>query len=100
MLWRLAGLKSLCRILGIRGINVRQGILRVTFGEKAQVKPEAVLELLAQHKRTMSFKNGKESQLIYRMTHERLSPLEWLEKTLPKLAGENAIIYCHATKNF
>lgn len=86
MLWRIASLKGLCRALGIRGINVRQNILRITFGERAQVKPEAVLALLEQHKRTMTFKNGKESQLTYRMANEKLSPLEWLEKTLPSLA--------------
>lgn len=86
MLWRIASLKGLCRALGIRGINVRQNILRITFGERAQVKPEAVLALLEQHKRTMTFKNGKESQLTYRMALEKLSPLEWLEKTLPSLA--------------
>ena len=54
MLWRIASLKGLCRALGIRGINVRQNILRITFGERAQVKPEAVLALLEQHKRTMT----------------------------------------------
>ena len=45
-----------------------------------------VLALLEQHKRTMTFKNGKESQLTYRMALEKLPPLEWLEKTLPSLA--------------
>lgn len=86
LLWRLAVLKGLCRALGIRGINVRPGVLRITFGARAQVEPQAVLALLEQHKRTMSFKNGAEPQLIYKLVGG-MDPLRWLEQTLPTLAA-------------
>ena len=88
MLWRLAALKGLCRVLKIRGVNVHQGIIRLTFGEKAQVNPEAVLKLLMQHPKTMTLKNGQEQQLTYRMGTSKQEPLAWLEQTLPALILE------------
>lgn len=89
MLWRLAALKGLCRVLKIRGVNVYQGIIRLTFGEKAQVNPEAVLKLLMQHPKTMTLKNGQEQQLTYRMGTSKQEPLAWLEQTLPALILED-----------
>lgn len=89
MLWRLAALKGLCRVLKIRGVNVHQGIIRLTFGEKAQVNPEAVLKLLMQHPKTMTLKNGQEQQLTYRMGTSKQEPLAWLEQTLPALILED-----------
>ena len=89
MLWRLAALKGLCRVLKIRGVNVHQGIIRLTFGEKAQVNPEAVLKLLMQHPKTMTLKNGHEQQLTYRMGTSKQEPLAWLEQTLPALILED-----------
>ena len=86
MLWRVASLKGLCRLLQVRGINVRQGVVRITFGQHAQISPEKLLKLLDEHKRTMSFKNGTEPQLAYRMGNLREKPLAWLERTLPALA--------------
>ena len=85
MLWRVSSLKALCRILRVRGINVRPGVITITFSDKAQVNPEAVLKLLALHKRTMVLKNGKEPQLVYK-TGSMKEPLDWLERTLPELA--------------
>lgn len=85
MLWRVSSLKALCRILRVRGINVRPGVITITFSDKAQVNPEAVLKLLALHKRTMMLKNGKEPQLVYK-TGSMKDPLTWLERTLPELA--------------
>ena len=85
MLWRVSSLKALCRILRVRGINVRPGVITITFSDKAQVNPEAVLKLLALHKRTMVLKNGKEPQLVYK-TGSMKEPLAWLERTLPELA--------------
>lgn len=86
MLWRVASLKGLCRLLQVRGINVRQGVVRITFGQHAPISPEKLLKLLDEHKRTMSFKNGKEPQLTYRMGSLQEKPLAWLERTLPALA--------------
>lgn len=85
MLWRISSLKALCRILRVRGINVRPGVITITFSDKAQVNPEAVLKLLALHKRTMVLKNGKEPQLVYK-TGSMKEPFAWLEHTLPELA--------------
>lgn len=84
-LWRIAVLKSLCRIMQIKGISVRSGVIRITFTDKANVDGEALLKLLAQHKNTMTFKNGTEPQLTYRMGSIKIPPLNWLEKTLPSL---------------
>ena len=89
MLWRLAALKGLCRVLKIRGVNVRQGVIRLTFSEKAQVNPEAILKLLMEHPKTMTLKNGQEQQLTYRIGASKKDPLAWLEQTLPKLVLEN-----------
>lgn len=86
MLWRVASLKGLCRLLQVRGINVRQGVVRITFGQHAPISPEKLLKLLDEHKRTMSFKNGTEPQLTYRMGNLQEKPLAWLERTLPALA--------------
>ncbi|MDY4920762.1 MAG: transcription-repair coupling factor [Phascolarctobacterium sp.] len=86
MLWRLASLKGLCRLMKVRGINVRPGMLRITFGEQANVNPEVFMQLLNQHKSSMSFKNGKEPQLLYKTNALKDDPLKWLEKTLPMLA--------------
>ena len=84
-LWRVASLKGLCRKMHIRGINVRPGILRITFSAKASVNPEALMKLIEQHKAKMSFKNGTEPQLLYK-TGSMKEQLSWLEKTLPTLA--------------
>ena len=89
MLWRLASLKGLCRLMKVRGINVRQGAIRITFDAKAQVEPEALMKLLAVHKNTMTFKNGAEPQLVYRTGSMKEQPLNWLERTLPVLALGN-----------
>lgn len=86
MLWRIAAVKGLCRLMKIRGVSVRQGIIRITFSEHANVEPEALLKLLAQHKNTMNFKNGTEPQLTYRTGSMKEKPLNWLERTLPLLA--------------
>lgn len=86
MLWRIASLRGLCRLMGVRGINVRQGSIRITFAPKANVEPEALMKLLNAHKQHMSFKNGEEPQLLYRTTGMKREPLDWLEETLPRLA--------------
>lgn len=89
MLWRLASLKGLCRLMQVRGINVRPGSIRITFGEHAQINVETFMKMLADNKNNMTFKNGKESQLLYRTGSLKEEPLKWLEKTLPMLALGN-----------
>ena len=75
--------------MGVRGINVRPGMIRITFGERANVNTEVFMKLLTTHKNSMSFKNGKESQLLYKTNGLKEEPLKWLEKTLPVLALGN-----------
>ncbi|MCH4157507.1 MAG: transcription-repair coupling factor [Acidaminococcaceae bacterium] len=85
LLWRQAKIRSLCRQLKIRGINVRPGLIQISFAKQANVRPEAFIKLLEQHKSSMKFKSGEEPRLIFRTTRMKVNPLEWLEKTLPGL---------------
>lgn len=89
-LWRISALRGLCRIMKVRGINVRQSELRITFGEHAAVSPEALLTMINASKNRMTFKSGRESQLIYRINGLDLDPLAWLEENLPRLAVNEA----------
>ena len=41
VLWRVACLRALCRLLHIRGISVKPGELRITFAENAAIDPTA-----------------------------------------------------------
>lgn len=86
-LWRIAALRGLCRLIKIRGISVRPSELRITFGEHAAVSSEAVLGLLKEYQGRMTFKNGKEPQLIFKTAGCDIKPLDWLEKRLPQLVG-------------
>ena len=51
----------------------------------------------------MSFKNGKESQLLYKTNGLKEEPLRWLEKTLPVLQAAHIKPYSedgpHAVRN-
>lgn len=85
LLWRQAKIRSLCRQLKIRGINVRPGLIQISFAKEANVRPEAFIKLLEQHKSSMRFKSGEEPRLIFRTTKMKEKPLAWLEKTLPTL---------------
>ena len=73
----------------LRGINVRPGMLSITSGARANVNTEVFMKLLNANKNSMSFKNGKESQLLYKTNGLKEEPLRWLEKTLPLLALGN-----------
>lgn len=86
-LWRVASLRSLCRVLKIRGITVKQGEIRIVFSEHTEAATEAVVQLLNEYKGRMVFKNTREAQLIFRTTGLNLDGLEWLEKKLPALAS-------------
>ena len=101
-LWRVARLRALCRRLGIHAINVQSGRVRLTFLERARVRPEALTALVGRYRNgLMALKPGKEIQLVYEQgrqeaLHRRLHPqveapawmtdgLLWLEKELPTL---------------
>lgn len=85
LLWRVACLRSLCRITRIRALSVRQNTIRFTFGEHAPVSPDMVLYLMQQYKGQVSYKNGKEPQLIFNLKKKLDKPLIWLEKLIPSL---------------
>lgn len=85
-LWRISSLRSLCRLMKIRGIAVRPGSIRITFQETAPVDPELLLQLMNKYNNKMTFKAGKEPQLLFKTQGLKEEPLDWLEKTLPKLA--------------
>ena len=86
-LWRVAALRSLCRILKVRGITVKQGEIRIVFSEHTEAATEAVVQLLNEYKGRMIFKNTKEAQLIFKTTGLNIDGLDWLEKKLPALAA-------------
>lgn len=86
MLWRIGAVKGLCRVLGIRGISVRNATICMTFSEHTRVNPEAILKLMDRYKNKLVYKNGKEPQLIMKLQGLKIEPLEWLEEILPKLA--------------
>lgn len=84
-LWRIAALRSLCRLLKIKGISARPGEIRIVFSEHTEVATEAVIALLNEYKGRMVFKNSKEAQLIFKTTGLQIDDLEWLEKRLPSM---------------
>lgn len=87
LLWRQAKIRSLCRVLKIRGINVHPGVIQISFAKNANVRPEAFVKLLDKNKKTMKFRTGEEPRLIYRTANmKEEEALAWLEKTLPILA--------------
>ena len=86
MLWRIAALRGLCRAMKIRGIHVASGNIRIVFSEHPNVAPEAVMKLMDKYKNKMTFKSGKESQLLFKTAGMKEEPLSWLEKQLPALA--------------
>ena len=48
VLWRVACLRALCRLLHIRGISVKPGELRITFAENAAIDPNALMQLISE----------------------------------------------------
>ena len=85
-LWRVSALRSLCRLLRIRGISVRPGTMRITFAENADIDPGLLLKLIEKYKNKMTLKAGKENQLIFKTQGLKEEPLAWLENVLPRLA--------------
>ena len=86
VLWRVACLRALCRLLHIRGISVKPGELRITFAENAAINPNALMQLISEQQQYMNFKSGAQAQLIFRTVKLKTDSLTWLEKNLPRLA--------------
>ena len=85
LLWRLAKVRAVCRKLKIRRINVRAGMIRVTFAEHSEVNGDALVKMTEKNSRYMQLLPGKEYVLIFRTAKLEIEPLEWLEKNLVKL---------------
>lgn len=86
VLWRVACLRALCRLLHIRGISVKPGELRIAFAENAAIDPNALMQLISEQQQYMNFKSGAQAQLIFRTVKLKTDSLTWLEKNLPRLA--------------
>jgi len=84
-LWRVATLRSLCRLLKISGISAKANEVRITFGEKSVANPVSVMNLVKEYSPNAQFKNGTRAQLIIRSPHLGKEPLEWLEKALTNM---------------
>ena len=85
VLWRVACLRALCRLLHIRGISVKPGEIRITFAENAAVDPAALMQLISEQQQYMNFKSGVQAQLVFRTVKLKTDGLTWLEKNLPRL---------------
>jgi len=85
-LWRIAGLRGLCRVMKIRGINVRPSEIRITCTEQSLILPEALMKLMNACKGKLTYKQGNPPQLIFRTTGLNIDALAWLEKNFPALA--------------
>lgn len=64
VLWRVACLRALCRLLHIRGISVKPGELRITFAENAAIDPNALMQLISEQQQYMNFKSGAQASLF------------------------------------
>lgn len=85
LLWRLAKIRALCRKLKIRRVNVRGGMIRLTFAPHSEVNGEALVKLVGENSKYMKLIPGKETALLFRTGNLEIEPLDWLEKTLPKM---------------
>jgi len=85
LLWRLAGVRALCRKLKIRRINVRAGMIRITFAPHPEVNGETLVRMVERNSRYMQLLPGKETVLLFRTARLEIEPLDWLEKHLKKL---------------
>ena len=85
LLWRLAKVRAVCRKLKIRRINVRAGMIRITFAEHSDVNGDALVRMTEKNSRYMKLEPGREMALLFRTSSLEIEPLEWLEKNLAKL---------------
>ena len=81
-LWRLAVIRSLCRLLGIDGISINRNEIRINFGEHSKANPDALLKIVRTHVPYVQLKNGVRTQLIVKTNFLKHGVLTWLEKNL------------------
>lgn len=85
-LCRVATVRALCRLLGIRSVTIRQGLIRMVFGEKALVKADILGKEINLSKGKMNCTWSKEPVFTYRTTGMNFDQVEWVEKFLPRIA--------------
>lgn len=85
VLWRVACMRALCRLMHIRGISVKQGEIRITFAENAAINPDMLMKIISENQPYMNFKSGAQTQLIFRTIKLKIDALSWLEKNMPRL---------------
>ena len=85
LLWRLAKVRAVCRKLKVLRINVRAGMIRITFARHSEVNGEALVRMAEKNNRYMQLLPGTENVLLFRTAKLEIVPLEWLEKNLVKL---------------
>ncbi len=82
-LWKLAKLKGLCRQMGVQGITIGPGDIRVTFGKHSLANPDAIMQLVRKNIPKIWLKTGTRTQLIIKKAVLGNSDqLTWLEKHL------------------
>ena len=85
LLWRLAKVRAVCRKLKILRINVRAGMIRITFARHSEVNGDALVKMAEKNSRYMQLLPGDENVLLFRTARLETEPLDWLEKNLVKL---------------
>ena len=85
LLWHLAKIRAVCRKLKILRINVRAGMIRITFAQHSEVNGDALVRMAEKNSRYMQLLPGTENVLLFRTAKLEIVPLEWLEKNLVKL---------------
>ena len=76
LLWRLAKVRAVCRKLRIRRINVRAGMIRITFAEHSEVNGEALVKMAEKNSRYMKLEPGREMALLFRTSSLEIEPLD------------------------
>ena len=75
LLWRLAKVRAVCRKLKILRINVRAGMIRITFARHSEVNGDALVKLAEKNSRYMQLIPGRENVLLFRTGRLEIEPL-------------------------
>jgi transcription-repair coupling factor (superfamily II helicase) len=85
-LLRLALLRSRCRRLGIKAINMKTLDVKIVFAEKTAVRPETLLAMAASARYAATLKQGPPVSVKVRRALKR-PPLDWMEDALDFLSA-------------
>lgn len=85
-LWRVAVLRSLCRLVKIAGITARTSEIRITFSQHTLCQPQTIVGLVQENEPALRYREGSQPQLIMATKFLEGEPLEWLEQTVLTLA--------------